>query len=346
MKRFAAVFLSLILLTGLLLPGCSSSGVSPANTGYAAGSDFADRLFRAEESFLLPAEIVRALALYAARDLDDPSLFSRVVYKYETAYMKTLVEKTAGSPAAFLEKMKACAASLGMARTALSSLTGASDTDAALYAAFGEDPPAFDGNSSTLSDLFLLCRALCENDRTRALYGACTVDLPELSSPLTRDAQLLLPASDRFLENAVLDLSAWTYDPSIKKPDQRCRLQLAAVRNGDALGFAAVMTYTGDDEARVYAAVDAENLAARAAGLDLSVSYQPSGTGRRAGMTVGASKFAAVILVLLAVILVLLVLVVTVSAVVRMKRNVEGRKKYAPPESPSDDRSDDPPPET
>ena len=324
-KKASALLLTLCLL---LLAACSSgAGVSSACIGYAAGEEEASLLWCADESFVPPIEFVRALAILCAVEKDaaigESELPARIVYDYDDAYMRSLLERCSSDPDAWIDVMNARAASIGMTGTRFSSLSGVPDNESALRAAFSLPAKEHTPNTSTLKDLFLLGRALYNNAAVRALFAGYSTAFAGSSREKTRNIPLLRPSSDLYLPDARMALGGWC------KNDGSARyVLLTAAESGDKTAFAAVASRTDTGDALLYAAVDAGNLCGKCLDKQYELNYLPSGEQDGGGMVDPSGILIKAILIVLALLLLLALILILVGAIVRFKRNRDGRRKY------------------
>ena len=331
MKRYFALFLALIAaLTALLtaLSSCTSgAGVSSACVGYAAGEGEEALFWHAEDRFCPPIEFVRAYILLCALE-EDETIFEedlpmRIVYAYDDVYLRALLERVRTDPDKWLAAINDYARSLGMTDTVFTSLTGTAEGDNALRAAFSLPEKEHVPNVTTLKDLLCLGRALYERPAVRALYAGYTATFAGSSQEKTRNVPLLRPSSDLYLPDARMALGGWC------KTDGSVRyVALAAVEADGKKALSAVAARTNGDDALLYASCDAGNLCGKCLGKDYGLEYLPAAVPGGAGVTVGWGIFHRVILIILALAILLAVVLIVVGAIVRFKRNREGRKKY------------------
>jgi hypothetical protein len=326
----------LLLLSVLsLCCGCLGErvGVSVACTGYVAGPAEGNAQISFEEKTprLLPGEMVRAALLLTAvkEGFTDENALARVVYDYDAVYMKAVVLKFE-SPAALLSKMNALAEELGMKDTVFGSLSGTVKSEADLYAALELVAPDFSESKSTLADLLLLAKALYGEPILASLYGKRVHEFPGESAPKTRSAQLLRPGNDQYLEAAVFYISGTVADAAGKVTG----IALAGVTEEGQLAFSAVADHSGLEDPIPYMASDAGNLCGKVLGKNYGLNKAPvveDPSGGEGTVFLGTNLFYVIVFLVGAVVFVLFAIGLVFAVINTMKRNIDGRKKYAPP---------------
>jgi hypothetical protein len=341
MKLLKTYSLLLVLvLTVPMLVGClpESAGVTAACIGYSAGAEGADeRLsFENEEKRLVPGEIVRAMALLAAHraGFSDEKTMARVIFDYDAIYMKAIVQYMGGYYL-LLDAMNEYAASCGMKNTVFGSLTGSVKWESDLYAALESVSAEFSESFSTTSDLLMMARQIYENETLSALYGVRAYEFSGESAPKTRNAPLLRPGNDCYLESAVLYVGGTVVDAGGKVTG----IALCGVKEGEEIAFSAVAEHSGAEDPIPYMAADGGNLCGKVLGKDYNLNKSPEATdlsGEDGTVFLGTNLFYVIVFLILAAVLALFAVGAVIAFVNTMKRNIEGRKKYAPPK-PKDD---------
>ncbi|MBQ8911690.1 MAG: hypothetical protein IJY89_03895 [Clostridia bacterium] len=333
LKISCLLFALLFALT--LFAGClsQSAGVTVACIGYSAaelgGSETLS--FENKEQRLLPGELVRSAALLAAVNAgfaDEQSL-ARVIFDYDAVYMKAIVMHM-GGPTHLLEAMNDLAHSLHMNGTVFGSITGTVKAEGSLYAALELETPAFAESKSTTSDLLLLARALYENEILSALYAVRAYAFPGEPAPKTRNAPLLRPGHDCHLENARFYVGGTVVDAGGKVTG----LAIAAVAEEGKIALSAVADHSGLEDPIPYMAADAGNLCGKVLGKNYGLNRSPEDKDVSEGegtVFLGTNLFYVIVFLIIAVVVVLGALVIVLGIVNTMKRNIEGRRKYAAP---------------
>lgn len=324
-----------LLLTVPLFAGClsQSAGVTVACIGYsAAEKGQSEQLsFENKEVRLLPGELVRAMALLAAsaEGMEDESTFARVIFDYDTVYMKAVVNHF-GSPEGLLSRMNALALELGMKNTVLGSISGTVKGEGSLYAALEMEAPAFKESKSTTSDLLLLAERIYSTPVLAELYSKRDYAFSEGKTPKTRNAPLLQKGNDCYLENAVLYIGGTVMDAGKKVTG----IALAAVEEDGRIAFSAVADHSGLEDPAPYMAADAGNLCGKILGKSYGLNKAPQGSDVTEGegtVFLGTNLFYVIVFILLVVVALLGILAIALGIVNTLKRNAEGRRKYAPP---------------
>ncbi|MBP3321258.1 MAG: hypothetical protein J6M12_02785 [Clostridia bacterium] len=339
-KTCRLLSLALVLLTLFpLLCACGgTAGVSYACTGYSAAlmGEQEERSFKNTESLLLPPELVRAMTLFAATELGLESRedAARIVYDFSgdlgKVYMKKVVD-TAGGAEALLEKMNALVDEWGLHRTSFGSLTGAVNREKELYALMKLDDPAFESSLSTTSDLLIIGQKIYENDLLRPLFATRVYRLEGEKGDSTRRAPLLDEKDDRYLENTLFYIGGSVVDGAGK----RTAAGVAAVEEKGKIAFAATSSYSGNEDPVLYLSADLGNLCGKLHGKSYDLSVSPEGSqvveDEEGTVFLGTNLFYVIMFFFLVIVGVLALLGIAISIYNVIKRNREGRRKYAPP---------------
>lgn len=339
-KSCRLLSLALVLLTLFpLLCACGgTAGVSYACTGYSASyMESKEALsFKNNEKQLLPSEIVRAVALYAAMEqgLENEDVVARVVYDFSgdggMLYMKTAID-AAGGAEALLEKMNALAAEWALYNTSFGSLTGSVSKEKELYALMELGEPAFESSLSTTSDLLVLGQKLYKNDLLRTLLSVRAYQLEGDKGKSTRRAPLLDDRDDRYLANACFYLGGTVVDERGRKTG----MGVAAVEEEGRLSFAAASSHSGNEDPLLYLSADLGNLCGKIHGKIYGLSVSPQGSqvveDEEGTVFLGTNLFYVIVFFFLVIVGVLALLGIAISIYNVIKRNREGRRKYAPP---------------
>lgn len=336
--RLLSLALVILTLVSLLCACGGTAGVSYACTGYSAAyaGQKETLSFKNNESLLLPPEIVRGVTLFAAMELglEDQETAARIVYDFSgdmgKAYMKKVVEASGGVEA-LLEKMNALADEWGLYHTSFGSLTGAVSKEKELYALMGLGEPAFESSLSTTSDLLILGQRLYENETLCTLFSSRAYRFEGDKGDSLRRAPLFDEKDDRYLENARFYLGGTVVDDR----GRRTGAGIAAVEEGGRLSFAAVCSYSGNEDPTLYLSADLGNLCGKIHGKSYGLSVSPEGSQvveeDEGTVFLGTNLFYVIMFFFLVIVGVLALLGIAISIYNVIKRNREGRRKYAPP---------------
>lgn len=340
-RHFTALWalLAVLLTAAVALVSCTSgAGVSPACVGYYAGTDnLISYNWHGEDQLILPPEMIRCFALYTVLENSNSSedtaaqqdLAAQILYRFQPAYMKTVVMLAGTAPEGFLSKMNERAAALGLSATTFGSITGAEKSEKALWALFSESDgePSFSVSRSDLADLQKMAVLFHESPALSAILSTNHWSFTGISATQTRTGYLLNDQSELYLQSTVLYLSGQGYD----KEGAAIRVAMAGVEENGALSFSAVAVCGTNCDLEMYASCDAGNLCGKVLQKNYRLSYLPDKavTNEKGGSWfVGMDFFFRVIVFLLPVLGGLLLLLIITSTVLRFKRNIAGRKKY------------------
>ena len=314
------------LLTALLLPAllcaCSELPLSPASVGCDAGKAGEDSyLYHEDEPMILPSEIVTAYALHTVGA--DAETCKRVLFGGDLRYCKQMLTDRSMRASALTAEMNARAATEAPGLT-FGSVTGTRDGEKQLYALLGEEAPAFEESVGTLSALKKAAEAITADAALSEALSSSVIRFADGSTgtrsapPLSKNGQYALPG--------VL----WYLGGSGIREGRTVYTAFGAMRLDGQTAFAAVCADSGNADALYYAACDFGNLCGLALGQSYALAYSPSKDPDGAGMVAGSSIFGGAVLILVIAAAGALLLASAAGIAGVIKRNREGRKKYAP----------------
>jgi hypothetical protein len=245
-------------------------------------------------------------------------------------YMKRVVD-TAGGVEALLEKMNALADEWGLYHTSFGSLTGAVNREKELYALMELGEPAFESSLSTTSDLLVLGQKIYENELLRPLFTARSYRFEGDEGDRLRRAPLLDERDDRHLENALFYIGGSVVDGA----GRRTGAGVAAVEEEGRISFSAASSYSGNEDPVLYLSADLGNLCGKIHGKSYGLAVSPQGSqvveDEEGTVFLGTNLFYVIMFFFLVIVGVLALLGIAISIYNVIKRNREGRRKYAPP---------------
>ncbi|MBQ9467803.1 MAG: hypothetical protein IJU52_02200 [Clostridia bacterium] len=327
-KRRARVICAAALLAALfLITACVSCGKAEyrgaACEGCAAGKrGEQSEAWYDKEEILLPSVFVRAYAVLCAQPSKEICL--RMIYDgSEALWAKMLLDECAMTPEELISKMND-RARLEAPGLPFGSVTGRTDTEEKLCGLL-DRPAAFRESTGDLSSLKKAAEAFFDDENLLFALSVSSVKTAD-GGEKSRMAPLVNKNDQYYLENAQMELGDYT-----SKNGLPAYVAVGAVKEGGEVAFAAVCEVLREGSPVWFASCDIANACGAVLGRAYNMVYSPPDDLQGAGMTLGASFFSGAVLIILGAIAVVLVAAVIGGIALRMKRNAEGRKKYAPP---------------
>lgn len=319
--RGAALFLAAALL--FLCASCGRIRGS-ALASYAVGRTGEAQtgaLSEEDETVTLPPVFVRAWALLCARPSYEVCL--RLLYDHDAVYMKALLEECARTPEELLSAMNDRAAASGEALS-FGSLTGSASGEEALSRLLGRDELPFAESVGSVKALKKAAEAWASDGTLCDLLQKSAVTAAD-GKIYVRAAPMVNVRDQYYLPAAVFYLGGFT-----DHNGQNAYVAVAAIRENGETAYGAVCEVDGESPV-YYASTDLCNLIGETLGKDYKLVYSPPADQTGTGMVMGATFFSGAVLAIFIAVGVTLVLAVIGGIILKIKRNREGRKKYAPP---------------
>ena len=305
-----------------LLISCSSDDVSPACAAYAAGKAGELQVAHREaEELILPSEFVRAFSLWAGGA--DEEICKNVIFDNNPRYVKDYLERLGKTPEELLALMNEKAKSFG--DLTFGSLAGLRDAEEELYRLYEREAPDFTESRGTLEAVKNAAEVFSQDEALIAVLSKGGVTLADGTNK-TRSAPLVSRNSQYHLAEA-----RWYLSGNAVKDGKQVFVAVGEVRDGGT-AYAAVCIDSGDDSPVNYASVDVANLCGQVLGQNYGLKYMPSKSEDVADQPLGYQVLWYAIVIILIAAGVMLAVAVTIGVVRTIRRNREGRKKYAPPE--------------
>ena len=305
-----------------LVSACGDNTLSVACVGCAAGTR-EETIYQKNQNdaLILPAEFVTAYALHTLGAGAEEC--RRVLYGEDVRYYKQLLSDAALTPAALLEKLNAQAKTEGLALT-FGSLCGLRDRETELYQSFGLTPPEFAESTGTRAELKKAAEIITSDEALTEALSTSVVTFAD-GSKKTRKAPLVSENSQFRLASAL-----WYLGGTAIKDGRTVYVALAALKEDAGIAYGAVCEDCGENGREAYyASCDLGNTVGLSLGVDYGLAYSSSKDPEGAGMVAGASIFGGAVLIIFIVVIALLVIAVGFGIFGVVKRNREGRRRYA-----------------